>query len=499
MCDMLYPLEETTPGEVVRERPNPSSHPFLISHLGRSHEALMLVTLVCTQVMALGCLSQGIFPGEIIGQSFNTTASESNWGPAAYGLTSSAFMLPAGRTGDIFGHRRCYIVAWIWLALSSLLTGLSVYCHSFIFYSVCRGLQGLGTAMMIPCALAILGSVYKDGPRKNLAFSLFAAGSPTGFTLGGVFSGLLAELAWWPWVFWVTAIACCILAAMSAVTIPRLPGDSYRRGIPSKTQDQGADKVSRLEFDWAGTVSGISGLVLFNIAWNQAPTVGWKVPFSIVTLIIGFLLLLFFGYIEHRARHPLIPVDSLSIDSIFVLATMALAWASFGVLVLYLVNFITQLRDETILSTAAQFTPVPFAGFAASYLNSVLLSHGISPIDILAFSCIWFIVGNTLSATMPVHQSFWRQVFWVNVLAPLGIDLSFPSATLTISRLVPPERQGVAASLIATVVYYSQSIGLGMAGTVQACVAHGNVLKGYRGAFYTGIGFSTLSLTEGYT
>ncbi|KAH8894438.1 MFS general substrate transporter [Thozetella sp. PMI_491] len=437
-----------------------SSHPFLIPRLNPSREVFMLATLVCTQVMVLGCLSQGIFPDEIIGRSFTTSndseVPDSTWGPAAYGLTSGAFMLPAGRIGDM-------------------------------------GLQGLATAMLVPCALAILGSVYKEGRRKNLAFSLFAAGSPTGFTLGGVFSGLFAELVWWPWIFWATAITCVILSIIAYTAIPQLPGEHHRESTRG-TELSDNNTVADLGFDWAGAITGITGLVLFNVAWNQAPTVGWSAPSSITTLAIGSIFLLAFLYVERRARQPLIPVDCLSADNAFVLATMALAWSSFGVLVFYLINFITRLRSESVLSAAAQFAPVPFAGFAASYVNSILLGRGVSPFDILAFACIWFIAGNVLLATMPIKQSFWRQVFWINVLAPLGIDLSFPAATLTISRLVPPERQGVAASLIATVVYYSQSIGLGIAGTVQAYVASGSIIKGYRGAFYTGIGLSSLSL-----
>lgn len=402
---------------------------------------------------------------------------------------SGTFMLPAGRLGDMYGHRRCYIAAWTWLAVASLLAGVSVFSNSFIFYAVCRGLQGMGTSMLLPSSLAILGSVYKDGPRKNLAFSLFAAGAPTGFTVWGIISGLITESLWWPWIFWVTAIACCTLACAGFLTIPHLPGEVYRATI-CQQQDTPVDKSPRRDFDWAGTATGVLGLVLFNVAWNQAPSVGWAAPSSLGTLITGFLLLLAFPFVEKRASRPLIPVDRLSKDSIFVLATMSLAWSSFGILVFYLVNFLTRLRGESILITGVQFIPVPIAGFAASYLNAFLLARRVPSADVLAFSCIWFIVGNLLLATMPVHQSFWYQVFWVNVLAPFGIDLSFPASTLLMSQLVPPEQQGIAASLIATVVYYSQSIGLGIAGTVQSQVSNGSILRGYRGAFFTGVGMS---------
>lgn len=102
-------------------------------------------------------------------------------------------------------------------------------------------------------------------------------------------------------------------------------------------------------------------------------------------------------------------------------------------------------------------------------------------------------VCNLLLATIPVYQSFWYQVFWVNVLASFGIDLSFPASTLLMSRLVPPEQQGIAASLIATVAYYSQSIGLGIAGTVQSEISNRSILRGYRAAFFTSVGMSGLA------
>jgi MFS family permease len=385
----------------------------------------------------------------------------------------------------MYGHRRCYITAWLWLSIASLLAGISVFSNSFVFYAVCRGLQGMATAMLLPTALAILGSVYKDGPRKNLAFSLFAAGAPFGFTLWGIISGVITQYAWWPWIYWVTTIACSVLAFISFLAIPRLP---------TELSCEYGDKRCKQAFDWAGSFTGVSGLMLFNVAWNQAPTTGWGAASTVATVIIGFFLLLSFPFIEKRVETPLIPIDRLSKDSAFVLVIMALAWSSFGVLVFYLVNFLIELRGESIIVTAIQFIPTPIAGFAASYLNSFLLGHGVSPVDVLAFSCIWFMVGNLLLATMPVRQSYWYQAFWSTALPPFGIDLSFPASTLQISRLVPPEQQGSAASLIATVVYYSQSIGLGIAGTVQSHVANGNVLRGYRGAFFTGVGMSGLAL-----
>lgn len=75
--------------QVNREEDDSSSYPFLIRDFKLFQEVPMLMTLVCTQVFVLGCLSQGLFADSVIGQTFATSSSSENtWGPAAYGLTA---------------------------------------------------------------------------------------------------------------------------------------------------------------------------------------------------------------------------------------------------------------------------------------------------------------------------------------------------------------------------------------------------------------------------
>ena len=76
------------------------------------------------------------------------------------------------------------------------------------------------------------------------------------------------------------------------------------------------------------------------------------------------------------------------------------------------------------------------------------------------------------------------------------MDMSFPAATIILSRAMPREHQGLAASLVNTFVNYSISIGLGLAGTVSSQANHGgrDLLPGYRGAFYMGVGLSGLGV-----
>lgn len=65
-----------------------------------------------------------------------------------------------------------------------------------------------------------------------------------------------------------------------------------------------------------------------------------------------------------------------------------------------------------------------------------------------------------------------------------------------LSDMVPPHLQGVAASLVNTVINYSISIGLGVAGTAEREVRlrGATVLHDYRVALFVGVGMAGLSL-----
>jgi hypothetical protein len=75
---------------------------------------------------------------------------------------------------------------------------------------------------------------------------------------------------------------------------------------------------------------------------------------------------------------------------------------------------------------------------------------------------------------------------------PGGMEMSFPAMNLLLSNSMPKEHQCVSASLVNTTINYSISLALGIAGTVEGNVNDGgyNVLEGYRGAWYLGIGLA---------
>ena len=374
------------------------------------HECLFVFILCLAQLMTQAALAQSIAPSRLIASSFAIAApAQLSWFPAAYSLTVGTFILIAGRLGDLYGHKKLFLLGFAWFGLWSLLAGFSVYENS-VFFACCRAFQGIGSAFTMPNAIAIMGCSYKPGLRKQMVFSLFGATAPSGFVIGAVFSSLLAEFAWWPWAYWITAIACVLFVAMGSLIIPYTPPPHLDHSVSMWWR---ADAL--------GSITGVSGLVLVNFAWNQAPVAGWTNPYTYALLIVGFIFLALFSYVETCvAKFPLVPFEVMDIDVGFLLACVGFGWASYSVWLYYFWQFLEQLRGLSPLLASAQFTPVIVSGLCAALTTAFLLDRLPGSI-IMMISLTAFTVGLILLATAPVGQTYWAQTFCSMIIMPWGM------------------------------------------------------------------------------
>ena len=133
------------------------------------------------------------------------------------------------------------------------------------------------------------------------------------------------------------------------------------------------------------------------------------------------------------------------------------------------------------------------SGVVAAGITGYLLGI-VRPAWLMVGSSSAFLTAALLTVTLPPQQVYWAQIFVCTLVATFGMEMSFPAATVYLSNSIEKEHQGVAASLVNTIVNYSISLGLGFAGTVEVNVEDGNRLRGYRGALYMGVGFAGLAL-----
>lgn len=285
------------------------------------------VGLLCSaQFVAQFALTSTINIINVIGDELGiTNLGILSWLVAGYSLTMGTFILLSGRCGDLVGYKNMIIFGFAWFAIWNVVAGCAVYADGQgkqVLFIFARVIGGIGPAILLPNALGLLGATYKEGLRKDMVFSIFGACAPCGGVFGGTMSGLWS-LVWWPWTFWTFGIGLLALAILSAFILPTVPIREELRGISFKQKLE--------ELDMLGATVGITAMILFNFAWNQAPGFGWEHPYVYVLLLIGILLFPVFFWIELKvSSKPLIPFDALKTDVIFVLICECCGWAAFG-------------------------------------------------------------------------------------------------------------------------------------------------------------------------
>lgn len=445
------------------------------------HEVLFIMVISSTQLLTQAALGNILVPLSVIGTELKIPPNEWPWTLAAYSLTVGIFILITGRLGDVFGHKLMVIIGFLVFSIFSILSGLAAFIKVGIYFDVMRACQGIGPAMLLPNAVALLARTYPIGVRKSIAFSVFGAAAPTGFILGALFGSLFVEYLWWPWSLWTMGIFCSILAIVSYFIIPKELSEAVN---PSG------------KIDIFGAITGTLGLIAFIYSWNQAPVAGWNKPYVYGVLIASIFIIIIFVWIEKKASEPIMPLSIWLVKGFpGVLASIALGWSSFGIFIYYIVQILQNIRGVSPLLTTVMLSPLLVFGLLATLTVSKLYGR-VPGHYLLMISMICFCSGNTLIATMPSDQSYWLQTFLATLITPFGMDISFPAASLIVSNTIPTHQQGVAASMINTVINWSISLGLGIAGTIESeMIRKGKTnLEGYRSALYAGIGLSGASI-----
>ncbi|KAM0724227.1 hypothetical protein Q7P37_000109 [Cladosporium fusiforme] len=456
--------------------------------MSKIHEIAFVVNVCLAQFLSLGGLSQTIAPGFIIGVSLGADYAKLSLATAAYGMALGTLILPAGRLGDMFGHKRIFILGWLWFALWSLFCGFSDY-RGYTMLVAGRAMQGIGPALTVPNGIALVGRTFPLGLKRNFSISVFGGMGPIGMVVGSSFSALCAEKGWWQWSFWALSITSVLISLLSLLIIP---ADSRQHMASSTNLPKPRWWV---KFDLPGAITGIAGLVMINFAFNEAPIVGWHRSYIPFILVLGLISFAIFIYIELRvASHPLIPLKGLTREAAFVLACIACGWGSHGIWVVGYFVFQTRFRHLTPLTAVAEKVPVAPIGLACA-MGVAFVLRRVRVAWVMFAAMLAFLVGTLFLATAPVGQSYFLNTFFSIIIMPLAMNWSYPAGSVLMSNAVPRESQGIAASLISTMVNYSISLGLGMAGSVERYVGdRDGALEGWRAGLWFGVALDAVGL-----
>src|SRR4051794_23404323 len=193
------------------------------------------------------------------------------WVPSAYLLTYGGFMLLGGRAADLLGRRRVLVTGTVLIGISSLIGGFAGSAGVLV---AARLTQGMGAALMLPSALSILTTTFKEGADRNKALGVWGAVGGLASAAGVILGGLLTEGPGWRWVMFVNPVAAVlVLGGIFAL----IGGDRRRARLA--------------DFDVLGTILATAGMLLLVFTLVKAPDQGWGATRTVAELAGAFALL----------------------------------------------------------------------------------------------------------------------------------------------------------------------------------------------------------------
>ncbi len=223
-----------------------------------------------------------------IARDLDATTAGLQWVMNAYLLVLAAFVVSAGRLGDILGRRRLFLMGMAAFAGGSVVAAISNGEKALV---AGRVLQGLGGSALLGLSLAIVSTVFAPGERAR-ALGIWAGVSALALGLGPLVGGALVEAVSWRWLFWLN-LPFCLLGVVL---------------VRASTAEQ-RDETAARRIDVAGVVTVGLGLAAIVIALVEGKVWGWTSVATLGLFAAGLAFLLAFWLIEHRVRSPIVEFD----------------------------------------------------------------------------------------------------------------------------------------------------------------------------------------------
>lgn len=263
----------------------------------------MLLPLLGTSIANVGLPT--------LAQAFTASFQQVQWIVLAYLLAITTLIVGVGRLGDLIGRRRLLLSGIGLFTAASLLCGIAPWLWLLIGS---RAVQGLGAAIMMALAVALVGESVPQA-RTGSAMGLLGTMSAIGTALGPSLGGILIATIGWQAIFFVN-VPLGMLAFFLA-----------QRYLPT---DHQTSKVAWASFDPLGTLL----LALTLGAYALAVTLG-RGNFGALNMVLLLVAACgggFFALAETRVASPLIrltmfrdPVRNASLAMSALVSTVIMA------------------------------------------------------------------------------------------------------------------------------------------------------------------------------
>ncbi|WP_314879953.1 MFS transporter [Corynebacterium durum] len=388
-----------------------------------------------------------------IGKNLGATPEQLEWTVAGYVIAFATLLITGGRLGDIFGHRRIFVIGIVGFTLASLGAALSQTGDLLV---AARVLQGGFAGIMMPQVLSSVQVMFapeERAPVLGIIGSLSALGAVGGLILGGWL--VTADLLGMGWrsIFLVNVPIGVVLVVAALLFVPRSRSEHPLRP------------------DLVGVLLGGLGVFLVVFPLTDGRAAGWAWWIWAMLITSPFVIAAFVwqqGRMLKAHKAPLLPLP-LFRDRGFASGQLVQVLSSIGNggYVLILLYYVQSALGFTAL--AAGLTLLPFA----------LGSMAAAPLAILATKRIgkWAVLLGGLVQAAALTWVMWT--IWTagaaltgwDVTAPLTLvgagmmTLIMPLTSITLESVPTPDA-GAASGTLTTFGQIGMVLGVALAGSV---------------------------------
>jgi EmrB/QacA subfamily drug resistance transporter len=371
------------------------------------------------------------------------------WVVNAYLIVFGGFLLLAGRLGDLFGHRRLFLIGIALFSLASLGCGLASSQGVLIG---ARAIQGLGGAIVSAVALSLMMVLFTEPAERAKAMGIFGFVASGGGSLGVLLGGILTDALDWHWIFLVNVP---IGAAVVVFSLRLLP------------DGRAAAAAQRLDLAGAAAITGALMVAVYAIV--NGNEVGWTTLRTLGLLAASSALLAIFLAIEARVRSPLVPLRLFRLRNIAVSNSVGVLWAG-GMFAWFFLSalYLQLVLGYSPLEVGLAFLPGNLVMGAMSIgLSARLVTRfGIRPP--LSAGLLLAGLGLLLLARAPVDGNFAVDVLPSMILLGLGAGTAFNPVLLAAMSDVEPAEAGLASGLVNTSFMMGGALGLAVLASLAA-------------------------------
>ena len=410
------------------------------------------------------------------------------WVVNAYLLTFGGFLLLGGRLGDLFGHRRLFLIGLALFTTASLACGLA---QSQEFLVGARAVQGLGGAVVAVVALSLVVTMFTEPAELAKAMGIISFVAAGGGAIGVVLGGVLTDVLDWHWIFLVNIPIGAVVFAFCLRLLPAGRGPAGDRRL-----------------DIAGAVTVTVALMIAVYAIVNGNETGWTAGQTLGPLALAVVLLALFVGIEARSRSPLMPLAMFRLRNVATANIVAILWAA-GLFAWFFLSalYMQLVLGYSPLEVGLAFLPanLVMAAFSVALSAKLVMRFGIKPPLCVGLGVA--ALGLALFARAPVDGSYVVDVLPAMLLLGCGAGVAFNPLLLASMSDVEGGDAGLASGLVNTAFMMGGALGLAVLASVAAArtdsLAAGGegplaaLTNGYHVAFLVGAAFAAAAAAVG--